>query len=33
MIMLYYGPLNASIWLADERSEVYNYFQGNAQRT
>ncbi len=25
--------LNAWIWLADERSEVCNYFQGNAQRT
>ncbi len=32
---IYYttGPLNAWIWLADERSEVRNYFQVNAQRT
>ncbi len=27
------GPLNAWIWLADERSKVCNYFQGNARRT
>ncbi len=27
------GPLNAWIWLAEERSNVCNYFQGNAQRT
>ncbi len=26
------GPLNAWIWLADERSKVCNYFQGNARR-
>ncbi len=33
MIYIYTtGPLNAWIWLADERSEVCNYFQGNARR-
>ncbi len=27
------GPLNAWIWLAEERSEVCNYFMGNTRRT
>ncbi len=27
------GPLNAWIWLAEEHSEVCNYFQGNARWT
>ncbi len=33
-VSFYYttGPLNAWIWLADERSKVCNYFQGNARR-
>ncbi len=26
-------PLNVWIWLADERSEVWNYFQENTRRT
>ncbi len=32
-ICIIYTTINAWIWLADERSEVYTYFQGNARRT